>query len=196
MQTAEAKTESVLIVGAGPTGMMAALELSRFGIAVRLVEKARGPATTSRAVGVQARTLELFEQRGISAPLMSKGNPGRAVSVYGGGQRVFRLNFKDVDSKYNYILFVSQAETEQTLRDALARNNVSIEWSTTLIGFSQAERHSGITAVLEQGDGSLEKLDCAYLIASEGAHSNVRETSGLEFEGKSLAEDYAYSHDR
>ena len=82
---------TVLVVGAGPTGMTAAMELSRLGIPVRLVEKTAKPATTSRAVGVQARTLELFEQRGIAAQLVGRGNQGVAVSAYGGGKRVFRL---------------------------------------------------------------------------------------------------------
>ncbi len=69
-------TSSVLIIGAGPTGMTAALELARFGIEVRIIEKTPEPATTSRAVGVQARTLELLEQRGLAAQLVEAGNPG------------------------------------------------------------------------------------------------------------------------
>jgi 2-polyprenyl-6-methoxyphenol hydroxylase-like FAD-dependent oxidoreductase len=183
--------EPVLIVGAGPTGMTAAMELSRLGIPVRLVEKTSKPATTSRAVGVQARTLELFEQRGLAAQLVERGNQGVAVSAYGGGKLVFRLEFKNIDSKYKYILFVSQAETEKTLRDALKKNGVKIEWDTTLVGFSQAEHAEGITAILKHGDGSLESLTSSYLISAEGAHSTVRETLDLHFEGKSLDEQYA-----
>ncbi|RRA47129.1 FAD-dependent monooxygenase [Acidipila sp. EB88] len=181
----------VLIVGAGPTGMTAAMELARFGIPVRIVEKASKPATTSRAVGVQARTLELFEQRGFSAQLVERGNPGVAVSVYGGGKRVFHLQFNTIDSKYQYILFVSQAEAEKALRDALERASVSIDWGTTMVAFSQADHGDHLTAILQGSDGVLEKLGCSYLIASEGAHSNVRETLGFAFEGKSLEEQYA-----
>jgi 2-polyprenyl-6-methoxyphenol hydroxylase-like FAD-dependent oxidoreductase len=75
----------VLIAGAGPTGMMAAIELSRFNIPVRLIEKKAEPDTTSRAIGVQARTLELLEQRGIGSSLVKHGNPGLAFSLYGEG---------------------------------------------------------------------------------------------------------------
>ena len=182
---------TVLVVGAGPTGMTAAMELSRLGIPVRLVEKTAKPATTSRAVGVQARTLELFEQRGIAAQLVGRGNQGVAVSAYGGGKRVFRLEFKSLDSKYKYILFVSQAETEATLRDAIGKNGVKIEWETSLIGFAQAEHGDTVTAILQHSDGALENLSCAYLVSAEGAHSTVRETLGLAFEGKSLTEQYA-----
>ena len=90
---------TVLVVGAGPTGMTAALELSRFGIPVRLVETKPEPETTSRAVGVQARTLELLEQRGLASSLVALGNPGLAGSIYGAGKRIFRLDFDRIDSK-------------------------------------------------------------------------------------------------
>jgi len=182
---------TVLIVGAGPTGMTAAMELSRLGIPVRLVEKTSKPATTSRAVGVQARTLELFEQRGLAGQLVERGNQGVAVSAYGGGKRVFRLEFKNIDSRYKYILFVSQAETEKTLRGAIEKAGVNIEWDTTLIGFSQAEHGDGVVSILRHSDGSLESLSSSYLISAEGAHSTVRETLGLHFEGKALDEQYA-----
>ena len=75
----------ILIAGAGPTGMMAAIELSRFNIPVRLIDKNDKPETTSRAIGVQARTLELLEQRGLASSLVKLGNPGLALSIYGDG---------------------------------------------------------------------------------------------------------------
>jgi 2-polyprenyl-6-methoxyphenol hydroxylase-like FAD-dependent oxidoreductase len=194
MSKTETKINSlgrVLIVGAGPAGMMAALELSRFGIPVRLIEKTPEPATTSRAVGVQARTLELLEQRGLAAPLVTQGNPGYGASVYGEGKRLFRMAFEDIDSKYNYILFVSQAETEKLLRGALEKAGVRTERSVSLIAFAQAERASSATAILQHPDGSLERFECSYIIDAEGAHSTVRSTVGLEFEGKALEENYA-----
>ncbi len=181
----------VLIAGAGPTGMMAALELSRFGIPVRIVERRETPATTSRAIGVQARTLELFEQRGIGAPLVERGNHAVAASAYGGGKRIFRLEFSRIDSKYNYLLFVSQAETEQVLRDALDKAGVEIEWGVTMNAFAQPEHRTTLNAVLHKRDGSVEEIECAYLISAEGAHSTARQTLGLTFEGKSLDEQYA-----
>ena len=123
----------VIIVGAGPTGMTAAMELARQGIPVRLIEQTAEPETTSRAVGVQARTLELFEPRGMVDPIIARGNSALAGSVYDGGKRIFRLEFNRIDSKYNYMLFISQAETEAILRGARAKrrtgHKTDLEWS-------------------------------------------------------------------
>jgi 2-polyprenyl-6-methoxyphenol hydroxylase-like FAD-dependent oxidoreductase len=104
-----AMTNPILIVGAGPTGLTAALELSRMGVAVRLIDKREAPATTSRATGVHARTLELFEQRGLADEMVRLGNRAQFGSVYGGGKRVFRLDFGHVESRYPFLLFISQA---------------------------------------------------------------------------------------
>ena len=182
---------TVLVVGAGPAGMVAALELSRFGIPVRLVEKTAEPATTSRAISVQARTLELFEQRGIAAPLVELGNKGPYASIYGGGKRVFRLDYQSIDSKFNYTLYVSQADTERILREALEKAGVKTERNVTMTAFAQQEQDTGVSAVLQHGDGKLEQFSCTYMIDAEGAHSVARATLGLQFKGKSLEDNYA-----
>jgi 2-polyprenyl-6-methoxyphenol hydroxylase-like FAD-dependent oxidoreductase len=163
----------VLIAGAGPTGMMAAIELSRFNIPVRLIEKKAEPDTTSRAIGVQARTLELLEQRGLGSSLVKLGNPGLAFSLYGDGKRIWRLDFERISSKYNYLLFVSQAETENVLREALDKDGVTIERNLTFLALGQADRDTKLTAVLQHTDGSLEQFECSYLIDAEGAHTRV-----------------------
>ena len=184
-------SDQVLIVGAGPTGMTAALELSRLGIPVRLIEKNDKPATTSRAIGVQARTLELLEQRGLASSLVKHGNPGLAFSLYGDGKRIWRLDFERISSKYNYLLFVSQAETERLLREALDKAGVRIERNLTFLALGQADRDAKLTTVLQHTDRSLEHFECSYLIDAEGSHSTARGTVGLHFEGKSHVEDYA-----
>jgi 2-polyprenyl-6-methoxyphenol hydroxylase-like FAD-dependent oxidoreductase len=182
---------TVLIVGAGPAGMMAAIELARFGVPVRLIEKKDKPETTSRAVGVQARTLELFEQRGFADELIAKGNKGLGASSYDAGKCVFRLDFENTDSKYHYILFVSQAETERVLREALERAQVAIEWNTRMTAFVQSDNPGSVTATIQKPDGAAEQFSCAYMIDTEGAHSIARPTLGLEFRGKTFDENYA-----
>ena len=185
---------TVLIVGAGPTGLMAALELARMGVAVRLVDKTPEPATTSRAIGVQARTLELLHQRGLAEPLIARGLPTRHGNFYGEGKALFRLDFAHVQSRFPYILFVSQVETEALLRDAVAAKGVAVEWGTEMIALAQgspARADDLPRAVLRHADGALEELRPAWIISAEGAHSVVRRTLGLPFEGEPIAKKFA-----
>jgi len=127
--------DRVLIVGAGPTGLTAALELSRLGIPVRIIDKQSAPPTTSRAVGVQARTLELLELRGLADEMVRLGNPGLAASFYGRGKRVFRLDFTRIDSRYHYLLFISQAETERILRTAVEKQGAGSSAASNSLGW-------------------------------------------------------------
>ena len=179
-------TDPILIVGAGPTGLTAALELSRFGSPVRIVDQAGGPATTSRALGIQARTMELLEQRHLAAEVVRLGNPAHFGSIYGDGKRLIRLDFGTVKSRYDYLMNLSQAETERILRDAVARQGVQIEWGTKLIGFTQdalAHTPNRVSATLQRKDGTVEIAAAPWLISGEGAHSSVRTTLGLSFDG-------------
>ena len=180
----------VLIIGAGPTGMTAALELSRMGIPLRIVDKMREPATTSRAIGVQARTLELFEQRGLVETMLDKGNRGVGGDIYGEGKRIFRLDFAHNGSRYPFMLFLSQAETEAVLRSALERQQVTIEREVEFIALSQDEHGDSLHAIVKHSDGSVEDVQPEYLIDSEGAHSISRTTLNLAFEGKTREESY------
>jgi len=185
-------TDPVLIVGAGPTGLTAALELARFNIPVRLIDKRAAPATTSRAIGIQARTLELMQQRGLAAEMVRLGNKASGACVYGGGKRVLRMDFSQVESRFNYVLMLSQAETERILREAIAEYGVTPEWSTTLTGIAQdpPSNDSPVRAVLEQA-GALQRLTASWVISAEGAHSSIRSTLDLPFQGKTFAEQYA-----
>jgi 2-polyprenyl-6-methoxyphenol hydroxylase-like FAD-dependent oxidoreductase len=142
-----AQQPKVLIVGAGPAGMTAALELSRLQIPIRIIEKTREPATTSRAIGVQARTLELLEQRGLVDRMLAKGNRGLGGSIYGEGKRVFRLDFSQNGSHYGYMLFISQAETEGILRAALDKQQVTIERDVEFVALSQSEHGDSVKAI-------------------------------------------------
>src|SRR6267154_4672060 len=186
--------DRVLIVGAGPTGLTAALELSRLGIPVRIIDKQAAPPTTSRAVGVQARTLELLELRGLADEMVRLGNPGLAASFYGGGKRVFRLDFTRIDSRYHYLLFISQAETERILRAAIEKQGVRIERGVELVGLAQdmlSRDPNPVRVVLRHADGRLEQAEAPWLISAEGAHSTVRATLDVPFEGKTRDEQYA-----
>jgi 2-polyprenyl-6-methoxyphenol hydroxylase-like FAD-dependent oxidoreductase len=191
----------VVIVGARPTGMTAALELSRLGVPVRLIEKVPAPPSAvappqerSRAIGVQARTLELLEMRGLSEEMRSLGHPTAGCSIYGGGRRLFHLDFSRIDSRHHYLLFLSQMETERILCEAIGRLGATIERGVELVGFTQdalSPDPCPVKVVLRHEGGRLEQAQAPWLIDAEGAHSIGRTTLDLPFMGRTMIETYA-----
>jgi 2-polyprenyl-6-methoxyphenol hydroxylase-like FAD-dependent oxidoreductase len=181
--------------------MTAALELSRLGVPVRLIDKVPVPLPTavppperSRAIGVQARTLELLEMRGLSEEMLRRGHPTAGCSVYGGGKRLFHLDFSHIDSRHHYLLFISQMETERILREGIEKLGVPIERGVEFVGFAQdtlTSEPSPVTVVLRHANGRLEQAKAPWLIDAEGAHSVVRTTLDLPFEGRTMDEAYA-----
>ncbi len=141
--------------------------------------------------------MELFEQRGLIQEMLQIGNPATAATIYGNGKCLGKVHLGEIKSRYNYILLISQGETERILREQLARQGISIERGTEMINFSQLESSSkpglngGVAAVLRNSEGSLEELEAAYLISAEGSHSTVRRTLNLQFQGKSHRQSYA-----
>jgi len=182
----------VLVVGAGPTGLMLALELAHRGVAVRIVDTLDAPSPYSRALVVHARSLELFQNLGLETEFLAAGYRAIAVSGYVEGRHVADFGLGDIGAvatPFPFILFISQAETERILEQALVRRGVRVERSTTLAGFAQDD--NGVTATLQRGDGSQETLRCAYLAGCDGAHSAVRHGLGLSFEGAAYEQDFA-----
>ena len=180
----------VLVIGAGPTGMTAAIELKRLGVDVRIIERAAKPSTTSRALVVQARTLELFAARGIVQPMLNKGNAVGLVTVFGEGKQIFQMDFGHNGTDFPYMLMIPQSETEQLLRDELTKLDVPIEREVEYIGLGVTDSDAPVVATLRHKDGELEEVHCEYLIDCEGAHSITRNTLGLEFQGKTRSDNY------
>ena len=185
------QTRPVLIVGAGPTGLTAALELTRFGIPVRLVDQYNAPSATSRALAVHARTVELMHQRGIAATMVELGNRAFAAAVYDGHMLLGRIDLHAIESRFNYVLLLSQSETERLLRERLLQAGLLVERATQLVAFTQLSGAAhGVHATLRHADGRLEEVDAAYLIDAEGAHSTARHQLDLPFAGKTLPNTY------
>ena len=133
----------VLIVGAGPTGLTMACELLRRGVACRILEQTATPATTSRAIGLQARSLELFANMGIVESALAQGIPGIRVNAYSDDHLAFRLDFRFLANEsipYPYGTLLPQNLTEQILLNLLRKLGGQVERSREVIGFQQTQR--------------------------------------------------------
>ena len=176
---------TVLIAGAGPTGLTLACELARGGVPVRLVEAAPGPQPGSRGKGVQPRTLEVFDDLGvvdrvlahgrIAMPIRSTGPDGQ-VTLGGAG------TFDDrPDIPYPASLITPEWRIEEALRLRLAELGGAVEFGTTLGGFQQSD--DGVSATLGKG-GETETVTARWLVGCDGGHSTVRKQAGIAFEGE------------
>jgi 2-polyprenyl-6-methoxyphenol hydroxylase-like FAD-dependent oxidoreductase len=128
----------VLIIGAGPTGLTMACELRRLGITCRILDKTEAPATTSRAIGLQARSLEVFATMGIVEPALAQGVSGISVNAYSGACSLFTLDFRflaDERFPYPYGVLLPQNQTEQILLDLLHKLGGQVERSREMLDF-------------------------------------------------------------
>lgn len=174
----------VLIVGAGPTGLSLALQLATRGIACRIIDKAHSAGETSRAMGVQARTLEFYRQLGIADEVVARGTPMDVIRIRDGVRNVARIAFRDMGdalSPYPYMLGFPQDEHERFLIEKLAQYGVHVERDTELVDFTQDA--DDIRATLRSLTGGDIVCRARYLCGCDGAHSTVRERAGIGFEG-------------
>ena len=179
---------SVLIVGAGPTGLTLALSLARRGVPFRLISEAKGPGEHSRAMVVQARTLEFYDQFGFADDLVRQGIRAGNVHLREGGdnsrsREVLAVSFKDLGaglSPYPFPLAYPQDEHERFLVSKLNEAGGSVEWQSRLTGFTQDSARVCATILR---NGRAEETEAEYICGCDGAHSCVRETLGVGFPG-------------
>lgn len=176
--------EEVLIVGAGPTGLVLALWLTRQGVKVRIVDRSAGPGTTSRAMAVQARTLELYRQLDLSEAVVQAGYRNPAASLWVGGERRATLPFTDVGKSltpYPFVLVYPQDRHEKLLEQRLRSRGVNVERQTEYLGFEDRGDH--VLASLRGADGVERSCEAAYLAGCDGASSLIRHQIGSGFPG-------------
>jgi 2-polyprenyl-6-methoxyphenol hydroxylase-like FAD-dependent oxidoreductase len=176
----------VLIVGAGPTGLAAALFLTQRGVLVRIVDQALEPDLNSRALVVNPRSLELLEESGITKQLLAQGRPLLGALFHDEWKALAHVDFKDIDMPHP-MLALTQAKTEAALTRHLEAAGVRIERGVTLVNFDNSD--SGVTAHLRQG-ASIEEYRTPLMLAADGAKSLVRHNLAIEFEGSTFPEDW------
>src|SRR5258706_13044153 len=174
----------VLIVGSGPTGLVLALWLTKLGVKIRIIDKTAEPGTTSRALAVQARTLELYRQLDLTDAVVTKGHRIPAVNLWVRGEAVARISFDAVGADltpYPFLHIFPQDQHERMLIERLEAFGVRVERQTELIGFS--EDQGRLLARLRGPDGHEADCEASYIAGCDGAHSTVRKTIGTGFPG-------------
>lgn len=179
----------VLIAGAGPTGLMLANQLSRRGVRVLIVDRNAGPVLQSRALGVQARTLEIYSHLGIAEQALALGTQATGSNVWAEGRLAAHVPLGAAgrdESPYPYVLVLGQDDNERLLGEALSQQGVGIRWNTELVSLAQESDH--VTVTLKNEDGRVHPVTVAWVAGCDGARSRVREMCGIPFPGA------AYEH--
>ncbi|WP_332769484.1 FAD-dependent monooxygenase [Pseudomonas koreensis] len=174
----------VLIIGAGPTGLVLALWLSKLGVRARIIDKTSAPGTTSRALAVQARTLELYRQLDLSETIVRNGHRVAAANFWVNGKPLAQLPLKRIGeglTPYAFVEIFPQDQHERLLIERLEDYGITVERDTTLESFE--ESGDGLTAHLRLPNGEQEICQACYLAGCDGARSVVRKSLDTAFPG-------------
>jgi 2-polyprenyl-6-methoxyphenol hydroxylase-like FAD-dependent oxidoreductase len=195
----------VIIIGAGPTGLALACQLTRYGIDFVIVDKNAGLTPYSKALGVHARTLEIYEQLDLAEKAVALGTVAGKVRLLEKGEILGEVELSNVGkglSAYPYMLVLEQSKNEQLMYDWLRSHGRDVLWQTELADFSQDS--TTVTAQVKISRGELQSLEGKYLVGCDGPQSPVRHTLGLAFEGSTFGRlfyvadvriDWKFSHD-
>lgn len=194
----------VLIVGAGPTGLTLACQLARYGVDFVIAEKNAAPTPYSRALGVHARTLEIYDQFGIAEEAVARGAIAGKVRFLVGGTVRGEADLSHLGedlSPFPYVLVLEQSKNEELLHDHLVKQGHHVDWQAKLVSFDHDD--DGVRATLRTPAGE-RVVQAQYLVGCDGARSPVRNTLGLEFPGNTFERmfyvadvclDWAMSHE-
>ncbi|MCA0970524.1 FAD-dependent monooxygenase [Halobacillus litoralis] len=171
----------VLIIGAGPAGLMAANDLQKRDVDFICLEKRSEPSHLSKALGIQARTLELFELLGVQKPFLERGYPGPGAKLHLGGEKPSLVELYPIESRYPYMLVLPQSETERILEDHLNAMGGKVNRDQEVVDVIETE---GGVYVQTKYHGEVQEYKAKYLLACDGAHSPVREALDVPFDGE------------
>jgi 2-polyprenyl-6-methoxyphenol hydroxylase-like FAD-dependent oxidoreductase len=171
----------VLIVGAGPTGLVLAIELARRNVPFHLIDRRPEPIGRDRAIVVKSRSLELLAGMGLADEFVRRGRVICGINLFSGGTKVASVGLDGLDSPFPFDLCIPEEETERLLNQALGRLGGRIERGVEFVGLEQRERSVRVRLnALRDGE---RELEASWVVATDGLHSTVRETIGDEFEG-------------
>lgn len=177
----------VIIVGAGPTGLALACQLTRYQIDFVVIEKNEGVTAYSKALGVHARTLEIYEQLDLAQKAVEQGSIAGKVRMLQRGEVLGQVELSNIGkglSAYPFMLVLEQSRNERLMYDWLKDHNRDVRWQTALESFSQDE--TAVTARVKISNGEFETIEGKYLVGCDGPHSLVRHGLGLAFEGSTF----------
>ncbi len=183
----EAIKTDVIIIGAGPTGLSLACQLIRYGVDFVIVEKNESVTPYSKAIGVHARTLEIYEQIGLAQKALARGAIAGKVRLIAGGEVRGEFDLSNIGlnlSPYPFMLVLEQSKNEQLLDEYLQSHGEEVLWKTELESFSQTE--GNVTAQVKAADGASQTIEAKYLVGCDGAKSPTRRALGLEFAGSTF----------
>jgi 2-polyprenyl-6-methoxyphenol hydroxylase-like FAD-dependent oxidoreductase len=184
------KHTKVLIVGAGPSGLMMAAQLLRYGIQPIIIDSKLGPTNHSKALGVQARSLEIYRQMGVIDPIINGGKQATGLSFNEDGKEVATLPIANIGeglTLFPFVLFYQQSKNERLLLDFLTQNSCPVYWCTTLVSLKQTVSRAELQ--LQQGD-QIRDITCDWLIGADGAHSIVRKQLQIPFSGETYGHNF------
>ena len=174
----------ILVVGAGPTGLMLANQLVRRGVRVQIIDRHAGPSLETRALGVQARTMEIYAKLGIVGRALELGKRGTGADLWAQGRKIGRVPLSERGqdaTPYPYILILGQDDNERIMGESLKKLGVTVQWNTELVGLEQDA--DIVTASLKLADGKSQSIRVPWVAGCDGARSAVRELSGITFPG-------------
>ena len=180
----------VLIVGAGPSGLMMAAQLLRYGIHPVIIDSKRGPTTESKALGVQPRSLEIYRQMGIVDPVIRDGKKAQALTFNRDGKPIATFpvtNIGEGKTPFPFIELYQQSKNEKLLLDYLTQNVCPVYWETSLESLNQSQDYAEVQL---KANGTTKTLTCDWVIGADGAHSAVRKQLNIPFSGETYRHNF------